>query len=489
MLMEYFIQSSTTQLIANMILLGCVTFIWRYLFSFSGLDPINPRDDSFVHLFLVKNHSFSPFSFKNSEDDRFLVKSRVFYPQLFHRIVAALLSFKGFMKYGKFVNPVLETLFNLYLFIFTYKILNTTASFHQSIYGATAVSVLYLFSPIMVFFPGRLANIGARLFGYVVGITSFILTIEFLESTDFVLLPIIVLFNLVILFSSQFTLQAILFLNVLASIISLNAVPLLPVSATLGVAFIIAPRGTVYFFKNKWGHIVWYYRALKGKKIDLLKDIYRQYWRKLLLFSPPYLALFFYLPSLAGLWGNSIIHWMIVYIAASLVMFSLIFLPFLKQLGEAHRYLEYSHPLVYVILIYLSLNTGVYLPLIFLLFLNFLSSVHFLFRYHLIPSGHQELFQLVEFLKNNTEKIILPIPFKLSFYMAISLQNKFVASISPVTDKRIMKKYDLPIHDFETIHELYPFDWIVCEKKWLKTYGLENCKIIYRNSAYFIVQR
>lgn len=487
--MLQFIQTLSAQVVLYTVLVGVLTFFWRYLFSHTGFEDLGPMDDTVVHLYFVKRHSISPFRFKTSDDDRFTIKSRIFYPQLFHRLAAVVLGFSGFLKKGKYVTPFIDSLFNVFLFLFSFFLFRQTGFPGEAHYGASVVSVLYLFSPLFFFFRGRVANVGPRVFGYTLGMISFLITLLFLQTMNWMLFSLVVCLNIMIFFSSQFTLQAVLFLNVLTSITALDMKPLLSVLAGLAAVFVIDMKGSAAFLQNKWRHLVWYYRGLREKKITLLKGIYRGYWQKILLFTSVYLLLFLFIPDILKLWGNSVFHWMLIYIASSWIIFGLIFLPPLKPLGEAHRYLEYSHPFALLILTYVCFQNSSWIPLLLLFCLNLLSTIHYVLKFNQVSGDRRQMEELVKFLKHHPEKVLLPIPLKMSFFLAIYLENKLVASVSPLSDEKIIKRYDYPIDDFLAIDAVYPFDWIVYKKGADRTYDFSDREIVYRNSKYIVFKK
>ncbi len=474
----------------GIIFCGALTFAWRILLSRYRQNDLDVTSDTTVHFYFIKALSGNLWQYCVKNEKRFLIAGDYIYPQLFHKIMAVILGNQRCFAARKYVNPVFDAMFNMYLFAFTFMVIEQTPLAGKSVIISFAVSVLYIFSPLLFFFEARMANFGERVFSYALAMMSIMLTVLYLEKVSISYFLLIVFLNTIIILSSQFSFQAILFFQLGISLLTQNLIPFITLLVAFTLSFCLRPRGMVAYLKGKIDHFRWYYQSLANKTRSL-DYIYKDYWRKMLVYG----LVYFLLPVIAifgdplHLVNQPMFYTMFRYIIISWVFFFLTYSPLMKPMGEAHRYLEYSYPFALIIFVYACFLSRLWLLMGILLAVNLLSTLHHVLTINFTVNDPDELDSLIQFAQKHQDKRILPIPLKLSFFLAIHLDNPIVSSAQPShIDKRVVKSYGIFISDFEKINSIYPFDWIVLRKSEVPSSDFSGRRVIFQNSSYIIYE-
>jgi hypothetical protein len=473
------------------LLVGVVTFFWRYLLTINRGNSFAPDDDSVVHYYFVKMHEAQPQRFKITKDDRFLVGDNTAYPQLFHKIIALILGYEKSISCKQWINPTLDTFFNMILFNFSNWFIFKSIPDESGLSMAFITSMLYLCSPLMIFYEARVINFGERLFSYILGMLSIIAVLIYFKENSLIFLLLAVVLNVLIIFSSQFTLQVILVFHLFASLLTKDVLPFLTVIIAFAAAFSVFPKLMIAFVKAKYKHIDWYYRALKLNQFNLA-FIYRKLLRKTTVYGLAFLLLLVRSNNVIPLYRQEMFKGMIIYIIVSICIFGLVYLPVFKPFGEAIRYLEYSQPFALILLVYICTLNKDWVILGILSLINMLSTIHFIIKFNLKTSSHTDWKSLIAFLEQHQNKTLLIIPEKLSYLIATHLDNKLVAAMLTGDDYKkidaIRKKYAYPIDDFEKINCSYPFNWILYRKGHEKSYDFSDKPIVFQNTEYIVLE-
>jgi hypothetical protein len=484
------------EVIITCCLVGILTFTWRYLLTLNRGKNFLPDDDNVVHHYFIKMFSMQPHHFKITKDERFVLCPYTSYPQFFHKLMASLLGFDRFLKFKQSINPVLDALFNMVFFVFSYFFIfgpgmMMSKTGQNGLLLAFITSILYLFSPLMIFFEARVINFGERLFSYIIGMLSIISVILYLNTKNIAFLLPAVFFNVLVIFSSQFTTQVILFFHLFSSIFMQDVFPFLTVLSAWGVSFSIAPRIMVSFIKAKYLHIRWYYRALKNKTHDIA-FLYRNLLPRMIVYGLPYLLAAVYIKDIIPLSRQPLFQGITVYCIGSICTFILIYLPVFRPFGEAVRYLEYSLPFVIITLVYTCALNNRWIILGILMTVNLLSTFHYILKFNLKTPGNPSWESMIRFLNKHEDRTLITIPLKLSYFISTHTNNKMVNAMLLGSDytkiESIRKKTEYPIDDFHKIKHDYPFDWIVCRKGYESSYNFSRMRIVFRDSEYIIYE-
>lgn len=465
--------------------LGLFAFSWRFLVTTANKKVITALGDSAVHFYYCKAlRDYGKFRIR--KDGRFVVDPATYRPQLIYKLLASLASIETLRKYSYYVNPLIESIFTVFLFNSIAFLLKGSLTPAYVLPAAASITVFYVFSPLLIFFPERVAYFGERLFSYILGMASFIVTVAYLENRLIVFFLAIVLLNLMVIYSSQFTFQAVVLLQFGFTLLSLNLIPFLTVLIAFLIVFVFDAKWLITYLKAKHFHFKDYHRKLKQKQISLA-FVYDHFWKRTFVFGLPYIMALIFLPDLHRIMESETLKYMSYYIISSLALLLLVYLPLFRPIGEAIRYLEYSLPFVLTIIVYLSFATGKILPVILLFFINLSTYIHYVHKFVSTVGEDDQVDGVVRFLQDQPGKTILPIPFKLSYFLAANLGNNLVASVVPRGKiDEISKYYNRPIDDFEKIKSLYDFDYIVYKKNFDKSYDFSTKKIVYQNENYII---
>jgi hypothetical protein len=341
-----------------------ITFILRYLIIFKSENNF----DVFGHLYFVrqiKSKGRGPFT---SIKTNILESDEIENPFLWHWLVGRL-PIRLILKYNRLFNPLLESVYVLIIFFLTIKM-------GFSLDEVSWVILLYLFSPL--FFTKL--NIGPRilctprLFSEVFVNLFFIITILPLGISEELKVTIGAFCVFLVLGSSKFGLQAILFLTPLVCIYENSFVPL--ASAFAGLVGILV-CSNLRFAKSinlQLKHLTWYFKKNLSQETSIsqrndLKRIFsfekdktltnnfaRLIMRLLQDFSyssiilkfPCFLLFFVFLIFCHNVETYGFLSIFAGPIWASAILFILVSLRFLLFLGEAERYI--SHASFFVLL-------------------------------------------------------------------------------------------------------------------------------------------
>lgn len=466
-----------------------LTYSWRYFYTSVKKNFINPHRDMTTHLYLVKMLSAPyrrPFFL---DDERFVFYSRCTYPPLFHYLLARTLGYERLKRHLRFINPVLETVFNLVYFYFSYRVFHGPLDLSRdtAIIAAFLVSVWYIFSPIFLFLAGRVSIFGGRTFNYHLGMYSLMSMVLFLYTGSLVWFAAAVFFNICIVFSSQFSLQVVIFFQALASLYRMDPYPLVSVLIAFVLAWALNPRWVTAFVKSKWAHYKWYHRGVRENTINLTMA-YNGFWGRFLLWSIPFVSLGVMWKNWLGGLNSPVLALLLLYGAISLVVCILIYIPVLRPYGAAHRYLEFGLPFIYITAVYYCVVNDLMTVLAGIIFIYFVLTLKEIVKFSTgIHEDDDALEEVIEFLQKHQDKTILSIPLKLAVYLPLHLDNRVLYSINPTIESinKISKKFLYPIDDFDKINGIQPFDWILF-RRGVEGYDLDKYTLLFRNRRFEI---
>lgn len=341
-----------------------IAFIFRYLIIYKSQNNF----DVYGHLYFikqVKKERKGPFT---SIETNILKSDKFDNPFLWHWFVGFLPT-RFVAKYNKFFNPILDTLYVILIYIFTLKL-------GLPITDVSLIILLYITSPL--FFTKL--NIGPRLlftprlFSEVLVNIFFVLTMLPIGLSDELKITLGSVCVFLVLGSSKFGLQALLFLTPLICLFDSAYIPLICFLIGFLAILILSNFTFARSVKVQFLHLIWYFKKNLEKKTpvskrnDLKRIFYfennknlfqnfvritirlvQDYTYSSILIKFPCFLLFLILfiqclgagtyPSL-GIYDGPIF--------SSAIVFTLISLPIFLFLGEAERYI--SHVSYFIIL-------------------------------------------------------------------------------------------------------------------------------------------
>jgi hypothetical protein len=507
-------------------------FLLRFAFI------ITNDSDSYVHLWLIKKYKVTGFG-KHS-----LLKSvyqgKFAYPSLPHYIVSLIPP--KFQIEAAYLLNILYDCGNIFIFfliskaIFAkYVVVNMTPYIEPHIMA----TLLFGTSPILFPYTARLKSFGGRTFGNLAGIIYFASLGACLIFDNYYYLIITVFSGILILLSSQFAMQVMVFFSAILSLIYLSAIPLLALGLVFCVGMITPFLGIKDIIKFKINHYIWYtknyQRAPSASKRNRLLDMIKY---PIYLFSDPkkFYELTFKrltlviaglsLPTLVFLivfiakdyyhfinyLDNAVVKYLASISLASLIIFALISFKWLSFLGEAERYFEYSTGAIIILFVlycseYGHNNLLVYMVIfhICIIIANLMASLKRLIKNAIKMDGDLNFNELVEFLNAQENGRILSIPTKLSFKLSACSYDHMAFYHHFITEGKIdgFKRqqhdellYNFIIPDFDYFIKTYNINTFVVEKKALKKskkrhgidYSFSNLKLVFNNPEYLVYQ-
>jgi len=499
---------------------------------------ITKDSDVYVHIWLIKK--FKIVGFGKHKALKSVYDGKYAYPAFPHFIIS-LFSEKDQIKAAYFLN-ILYDCCHILIFYFVvkaifanYVVLNVTPYFEPHIIA----TLLFGTSPILFPYTARLKSFGGRTFGNLAAIIYFASLGACLILNNFFYLIITVASGILILLSSQFAMQVMIFFSLILSIIYLNAIPILAIGLVFSLGIISPFLGILDIIKSKINHYIWYAKNYKkgtgpserNRLVDIIKypiylfsepkKFYELTFKKLSLViatcSLPtlvFLIIFFakdYHQFISYL-NNEILKYLVFITLASLIVFTLISFKWLSFLGEAERYFEYSTGAIIILFVIYCFDYGYYNLLyfmfifhIFIIIANLMASLKRLIKNALKLENDPNFNELMGFLNAQEGSRILSIPTKLSFKLSACSHDNLVFYYQFLTEKKIdgFKRqhedehlYNFIKPDFDYFIQTYQIDTFVVEKKALKkskrkhkiNYSFTNLKLVFENEEYLIYQ-
>jgi len=513
-------------------LIFALCFLLRFAFI------ITKDSDVYVHLWLIKKYKVMRFGKHNAFKS--VYQGKYAYPSLPHYIVSLFPD--NYQVRAAYLLNILYDCGNIFIFyliakaIFTnYVMVDMTPYFEPHVMA----TLLFGTSPILLPYTARLKSFGGRTFGNLAGIIYFASLGGCLIFDNYYYLMLSVLSGILILLSSQFAMQVMVFFSIILAIIYWSAIPIL----TIGLVFflgIIAPfLGIRDLLQFKINHYIWYtknyQRGTGPSERNKLHDLIRY---PLYLFTDPnkfYELTFkrltvviaaFSLPTLIFLLvfvaqdydlfathlGNDVVKYLVSISLASLIVFALISFKWLSFLGEAERYFEYSTgAIIFLFLIFCSEYGYTSLPLYLVIFhvciimANLIASLKRLVKNALKIEEEPDFTELMEFLNAKGQRRVLSVPTKLNFKLSACSHDNLVFYYQFLTEGKIdgfqrqqedELLYNFIKPDFDYFIQNYQIDTFVIEKKALKKslrkhkieYAFSNLELVFNNSEYLVYQ-
>lgn len=337
--------------------------------------------DHYFHIGLIAAIKKNKHRFIKKQPN-LLGKKYFSYPQLFHWCLS-FLSIKTInkhsRKFGIFLNQINLLVFVLFLFFIKDYLRLTWYSDFELIFISGLVFILTPFN----FVPWNPKNrgISARILGVLLGNIHLYFLVAYFISQDYYLLVFLVLIDCVIILSSTFTYQYILFSGILFGVILADPLLVLIPFLAYGLFFLLAPRVALNYFHGQIGHKRIYYKYLASiyilnKRYSVWRDLVYDIWKnflyekkkaravhylisnpviQIILAFPFFLVLLFFLfTSFDGFPLTNRLHMIFaIIIGVNLMIFLLTSFRWSRFLGEPERYFEYSIPFLSILALYL----------------------------------------------------------------------------------------------------------------------------------------
>jgi hypothetical protein len=494
-------------------------------------------DDSYNHLFYIKtqqNRKYLNFTFFGA-----LIDSKIGYPRLQHFIISRFPQRKWFL-----VGNILIVLYDLIQIVLVYTLSSYVLDIvhpEQTQYSLSTVLsysgwIALLFSSSPIFFPisARLTGLGnARTVGNLFLLLLMVTWLPIQLFEMYYLLPVAFILVCLIILSSLFALQVMLFNFIFLSIFYLSFVPIAFILLSIGLAYFLPIRAKdVLLFK--YNHWRWFFKnAQEGTTaynrnkfkdfislpIYFIKDvnfflykIIKHLTPVILLYSVPSIILYYI--NWGVFEGNVVLTYFDYIFLASLLSFGLTSLRPLSFLGEAERYLEYSMSFLSVLIVELMFLGNISEKILMLLFIIHLSIIFFIFTYrnqkYLPAIGMKEedknepLESLIDFLQPEEEANLLVVPIKHSRYLSyktfdlehIKFYQRFMnpengyESFAKETKKGSI---EVPISDIEFFKRKYNVNYLLFLKSFeafnedlLDEFNVSSLELVFENETYLL---
>lgn len=508
-----------------------MTFTLRLLFS------TTPNSDDHVHFWNIKIVKELKGHWRKNIPNS-VVQGWRGYP-VFHHKILSFFPEKYWGIFGKLFTLFYDCLSITAVYIVSHFMFLQTSckNISDAFSNHGLVALLVSTSPILLPRTPRVKSIGARTIGLFLSLQFFLILWFITFSHSFFLLPLVLLVGLIIILSSQFAFQNMVFSCIFLSIYFLNPIPVLIIFVLFLISFLIPSLGLKNIIIAKYYHFKWYYKNIvsgstsinvRNRITDILslpKYLFTDRIKaiKLMFLHSSILITLYSIPSLFILsflvFSNKNVNALLanntyIYIY-SLSLFSIIaffctHLKPIKFLGEPERYFQYSIGYIsFFYVFYIASNSMsskwvFYLLIIQIVFVlvNLLVSNVKLLSENLLFRPSKNLHELITFLKTLECKKIVTIPTKLSFMLGYNLffdhnfYYRFIfctgkeKAYDYLDDDHIKFEYIRP--DFQHFAKKYGINIIVASKRILKKgkrysiYYNFGSAPIFENAEYYV---
>jgi hypothetical protein len=515
-----------------------IGIILLFCFFLRRIFIITKSSDVSVHLWHIKKSKIFGFGKHNAFNSIF--DGTKGYPSLPHFILS-LFPEKKWIRIGYLLNIIYDCI-NIFIVYFAAKFIfsrNFIPINNQFIEPHLMAVLLYGTAPIMLPYTSRLKSFGGRTFGNLMNIIYFSSLGMLIITNNYFSLFFLLLSGILIILSSSFGMQVMIFFSIILSIIYLTIIPIVMLAFIFLIGIFFPFLGIKDILRFKLNHYIWYKKnyqkgttaADRNRLIDFIQyPLYAFKDRKkffvlsfkrltpiIAAYSLPALVFLIYWFAVDSsvyfdLVNNEVNKYLLSITFASIVIFFITSLKWFSFLGEAERYFEYSAWAITLLFVIVCYKNNYYNLLIYLLILhvcivliNFTASVRQNIRKALRIEENKNLEQILEFLKSKSEGRVLSIPTKLNFILGYFISNSLKFYYQFIVEDKIngFKKqcedeivYNYIIPDFEHFIDKYMVNIIVVEKKAIRAskkkynldYNFSKFKITLENEEFLIYE-
>ena len=306
-----------------------------------------------------------------SMDDSVLEGNRG-YPLLQHFLVSRFPRRYRFIV-GCLLGPLYDVIIGVFVFLLATILSYETKSLSDvsRLDPPLIATLLFMTSPILLPATARVRALNGRSLGFLFVVLFFGTIGWSIVSDRLLIIAIAIIPGLLIILSSQFAIQVMVFFSVVLSIYYMSFLPFLAMTATLILGFLFPGIGCRAVLRQMLHHKIWYFRNAdnnttatnRNKITDLIRlPVYlftaplkflELFFVKITpiiaFYSVPIVSFLFYVQIQQWIEWQLIIetpasHYLWGIVLASSVVFILVSIPKLSFLGQAERYFEYSSP-------------------------------------------------------------------------------------------------------------------------------------------------
>ena len=447
------------------------------------------------------------------------------YPVLHHYLVS-LFPKKYWVYAGKLFNITYDlfTILNIYFLTNLYfgnkRISDLTYGFFAALIMGT--------SPILFPVTARLQAMGGRTLGlFFASLFCVFLGYYYAIAPNFFLIVPLVIIGTLILMSSQFALQFIVFYCLFLAILFVDIFPI-SILTTIAIIILLFPKsGLRQIIDFKIAHMKWYLNNKKGtfaenrnrladilNLVNFFKNDFEQFVKTIFYFNSYLSAIinipFFFILFFFAVFGDFHKESTDYFILNSFIAFTLMLLitshkP-LVIMGQSERYLEYATPFVGFYSIYLVDKNVFSIQWIFLfIFINITFVIVNLLvinrntialNLKIIPDSLY--YDLIAHLKKINYDGLLTVPVKFSFRISIDIPERkyYYRSVNQKGNgfeyfAQDMREVEVPKDNLLSFHEKYGIDTFVFQGKyWIHWFpdSRKYLNLIYENENYCVYQ-
>jgi hypothetical protein len=478
----------------NLIIIFIYFFFLRLLVQI--LYPTYKDSDTFFHLFFI-NFIRKYKRIVYYEEKKFIRPSNFYYPWLTHKLLSYFpKKYDGFFI-QKLLNPFLELVYIYLLYFLTLYLIKSSDI-------SLILVLVYLSLPITFTVQSlgpRIHSFTPRLFGEIIGSLVFISEYLYFETYNYIYIILASLFVAIVISSSRFSLQAILFISIIAYIFTYNIELLIPIFLGIGIFLLLYRQHGIKLLQSHLNHIItfcknhWenksyisgnntltlFVKSIKSKSLIQIYTyfIYQNTFTSLLI-KAPIIILFLYLT----IFEYNIKNFQYIIAISGIIVFIIISFKPLLFLGEPERYVNH-------VLFFILISCAQYLAThIWLFFLFIFYGIFFLILDLIYISKYlskQYAPSIIKRLNKFNESLnVMSIPINLSGSWRIIYETKHnllhpVQWNNPNDRERfrsfLLKYETIDLNKIDEIVQEYHLDIIIIYKKLLQRSFKNRLKI------------
>jgi hypothetical protein len=457
----------------------------------------------------------------NYEQDKSIPSGYNASPKFYFYIIKKIFKKNNYKK-GTILNILFDCFLVLTFYVYISFYFELSFQYLSFFSDQFLFSVLLLSVPIYLPTNARLIGVKARTFGNYLNMIYFLVLINMGHNLILELIILFILFEIILL-SSIFAAQNVIFISIIYSILTKNFLILIPFAISLMSAFIY-DYGKIKLLKHKLNHFIWYFKFINNtqlryknsinsfidiikreNKVKIINHLFRHssFFILIINFGLVYcyfIKIDFYRYDFSEFNQFYINNEKIIYIVLSTLMIFLItsFGKF-KIFGQAERYFEYAAPFIYILFfsIWFQNNDSYLVILILISNLCIIFINKFLNKQKTFPDGKKVILFIKKLIKSNKVNLLC-IPVKYSFNLAARIESKnikyYMNFITPAKNgfKYMIEDldyYNLPKSNLFRMKKKYNINYVLIEnkKKLKKKYIKYIKKIVYKDNSFIII--
>jgi len=449
--------------------------------------------DVYSHLYFVdeirKNRHRIPLKLSKTLTSGFFS-----YPFLVHWILSFIR--RDWVKgIEPFFGAITDTVHNSFLFLSCAIILSGT---RNGLEVAFLASMIFCFYPMLIKDKARTFALSPRVFGSMVFSVSTLLLFQFYWTGNYLFLVISIMIAPVIILSSKFAFQVMIFFFTILALFLKSAWFLLPIFVGVLLAFVLTKNLYFRVLKAHIRFLIFWKREIVNRYPIILEHMSLSKMlvalRKLKYQPRECLRIIYANPVVNAVAHNPfLVMWVLLFfvgqnydyqfpgftfwILSGLLIFSAFSFKFLAFLGEAERYLEYIVLPLSILSAIAMVNFGLFFfGLIFftsgllIILIEYRSSLHIARRF-----GYRKFEEVIDYLNTVVDvKNILVIPTFYTPQVAYSTHHKVVIfsdnlGSTEENEKEFLlvfpKLFDYPNENLKILVHKFDLDFIVARKR------------------------